>query len=69
MFHVVNTRAELIAAVRASAQPTYELAKRNPVLIQFGRATYTFKEGIHEQRAIQIEKNIRKMLPARNTLN
>lgn len=47
----VTNRAGMVAAVKAAAQPTFEQAKQNPVQIKCGGTTYSFKEGISEQRA------------------
>ena len=56
--HVVTNRAQLIAAIRASAKQTFAEAKKNPVHIQCGTANYAFKEGIQEHRGEQIIKTI-----------
>lgn len=58
--YVVETKAQLAAAVAAAAQPSFEEAKKNPVRIDFGSTRYTFNEGIHESRAKQIVANIRR---------
>ena len=56
----VEGRAELAAAVLAAAQPTFETARRNPVTIRLlgTSARYMFKEGIQEDRAERILKNL-----------
>lgn len=58
--HADNKR-ELIAAIHAAAQPTYEMSKANPTRIVFGTCTYMFKEGLHESRVRSIVRNIRAM--------
>lgn len=62
MEYEVTGRDELCAAVRAAAQPTYELARDNPVSIKLlaTSAHYLFKAGLHEERAISLERQIRK---------
>lgn len=56
--HVVSNKAELVAAVRAAAQTTFQAAHANPVRITLGSAVYRFPHGIHETRAEQIVRNI-----------
>ena len=48
--------------MRAAAQPTYELARANPVSIKLlnTSARYLFKDGLHEDRAANLEREIRK---------
>ena len=64
-FTVIN-RAELIAAVMAAAERTHTAARRNPVTISLlgTSCKYLFPEGLHESRAGELCKAIRKM-PAR----
>lgn len=62
--YTVHNKAELAAAVAAAAQPSYAEARTNPVKIHLGTTKYTFKEGIHEQRAAHILGRLRKMNPA-----
>lgn len=57
----VTNRAELIAAVNAAAQTTFDAAKANPVRITWGRCTYRFAEGIHAPRARQLVRSIRRI--------
>ena len=57
----VNSKAELIAAISASAQPTYAEARNNPVKISLGSTKYRFEGGIHEERAKQVINNIRRL--------
>lgn len=57
----VANRAELIAAVNAAAQTTFEEAEANPVRITWGRCTYRFAGGIHVTRARQLVRNIRRI--------
>lgn len=54
----VDTKSQLKAAIRAAAQPTYEAARANPVLITWGRARYLFTNGIHATRAEALCRNI-----------
>jgi hypothetical protein len=60
--NAVGGRAELCAAVRAAAQPTFELARANPVSIKLlgTSARYLFKEGLHETRAVRLEREINR---------
>lgn len=59
MYHVVNNRNELCAAIKASAQETFEAAQANPVDIHLGSTVYRFPKGIHERRVQQLLANIR----------
>ena len=59
----VHSRAQLIAAVQAAAQPTFEAAKANPVRITWGRCVYRFGEGIHATRVDLLVRSIRKIVP------
>lgn len=61
----VANRAELIAAVNAAAQTTFDAAKANPVRITWGRCTYRFAEGIRATRAKQLVRDIRRFVSAR----
>lgn len=61
----VTNRAELIAAVNAAAQTTFEAAKANPVRITWGRCTYRFAKGIHATRAKQLVRSIQRGVSAR----
>ena len=61
--HIVSSKAQLVAAIKAAAQPTYEKAKANPLGIICGSARYTFKEGIHESRARRIIASINRLSP------
>lgn len=56
----VGGRAELAAAVLAAAQPSFELARANPVTIKLLNTScaYLFKEGIQQSRAERVVKNI-----------
>ena len=58
----VTSRAELMAAVRAAAMPSYSEARRNPVTIELlgTSCRYLFPEGIQESRAEAICKRITK---------
>ena len=62
----VTSKAEMIAAVKAAAVPTYEEARRNPVTIRLlgTSCRYLFPEGIQERRAEGIVRRV-KALPAR----
>lgn len=57
----VEGREQLMAAIKAAAQPTYELAKQNPTRIEMVDTvtTYDFPSGITERRARQILGKIR----------
>lgn len=59
---VVEGRDELAAAVLAAAEPTYEEARRNPVVIHLLNTSckYFFKEGITWRRADDLAATIRK---------
>lgn len=54
----VNNRVQLVAAIRAIAQPTFEKAHENPARIQLGTTQYNFPNGIQERRANTIVRNI-----------
>ena len=58
MEYEVTGRAEL----RAAAQPTFELARANPVSIKLlnTSARYLFKGGLHEARAVSLERQINR---------
>lgn len=56
----VNSGAELRAAVMAASQATYDEARKHPVVIRYGRATYTFPNGLHHSRAERISAEINK---------
>ncbi len=57
---VVNTKAEFVAAVRAVAHPTYEEARKHPVVIQYKTTQLNFHEGIHTKRAEEIALRLRR---------
>lgn len=59
----VHSRAQLIAAVLAAAQPSFAAARANPVRITWGRCVYRFAEGIETLRAVQLVREIRRTLP------
>ncbi len=56
----VTSKKALIAAINAAAHPTYAAAKADPVQIKWNTTTYTFKEGIHEARAVELTRAIRR---------
>ena len=56
----VRNRAELVAAVQAASQPTYEEARANPVIIRNGTMRLTFKEGIQEDRGLRLITEINR---------
>ena len=58
LFYEVSSKAELKAAIQASAQVSFEAAKANPVQIHFGTCKYRFPEGIHERRAKKLVREI-----------
>ena len=57
---VCYSKAAFVAAVNALSRPTFEEAKKNPVVIQYHTTRMTFKEGIHETRAKELVRNITK---------
>lgn len=61
---IVQNKSQLVAAIKAGAQTTFELAKKNPFEVQLGKTKYTFKDGLHERRSRAIIKNIHRT-PAR----
>jgi len=56
----VTNRDQLAAAIKGAACATYEEARKNPVQITLAdtNTVYTFKEGLHEQRATQIVRQL-----------
>ena len=60
---VVETKAQLIAALKAAAQPTFEVAKKHPFTVRWGSTRYTFKEGVSQLRAAEIVTNIERRAP------
>ena len=62
MEYEVEGKAELIAAVRAAAQPNRAAARQCPVTIRLlgTSCKYLFPEGIVESRADQIARRISK---------
>ena len=59
--HTVTSRDGMVAAVKASAQQTYEEARKHPFEIECGTAKFTFKEGVTERRADTLLRNISKV--------
>jgi hypothetical protein len=59
--HIVNTRGELGAAIKAAAQPTLADARDNPFTVVCGTTKYTFKEGVTERRADTLLRRISKV--------
>lgn len=57
---VCFSKAAFVAAVNALSHPTYEEAKKNPAVIRYHSTVFTFKEGIHEERAKQLVHNTRR---------
>ena len=57
---IVRSKPELVAAIKAGAQPTFELAKANPFTVRLGTVKYTFKDGLHERRAREIVREIHR---------
>lgn len=55
---VVTSKAQMVAALRAAAHPTFEQARKDPVTIRWDTTLFKFKEGIHAARAEEIIKNI-----------
>ena len=55
--HVVETRAQLVAAMLAAARPTHGEARLSPFTILLGTAKYSFPGGLHTVRAEYIAKN------------
>lgn len=56
----VTDKPQLVAALKAGSRETFELAKENPFEVRLGRATYTFKEGLHERRAKAIIREVHR---------
>lgn len=56
--YIVETKAQLVAALKAAAQPTFEVAKKHPFTVRWGSTRYTFKEGVSEIRLKQILANV-----------
>lgn len=54
----VDNRAQLVAAIRAVAQPSYREARENPARIQLGTTQYNFPNGLQERMANTIVRNI-----------
>jgi hypothetical protein len=54
----VTSRSQFVAAVKAACRPTYEEARKSPVVIRNGSATFTFKEGISDQRSTTLLREI-----------
>jgi len=54
----VNNREELVAAIKAAAQPSFAEARNNPVKITLGKTRYALPNGVQEDRAAQITRNI-----------
>ena len=61
---IVQTKPQLVAAIKAGARLTFEEAKANPFEVQLGKTKYTFKAGLHERRSREIIRNIHRT-PAR----
>lgn len=59
---VVETKEQLAAAIMGASQPSFADARANPFKVTWGPTVYTFKEGVHENRARSIARNIRKLL-------
>jgi hypothetical protein len=57
---VVINKPQLVAAIKAGAQASFELAKQHPFKVTLGTLTLTFKEGLHERRAKVIVRNIHR---------
>ena len=62
--HTVHNKAQLIAAIRASAVPVRNTPEWSPVCIRLGRTRYTFKDGITDESAQRLAREIRRT-PAR----
>ena len=59
--YTVSTKAQLIAAIKAAAQPTFGTARSNPVHIQLGTTHYHFREGLQQQHADHVIRNIKQI--------
>lgn len=57
----VTTKAQLVAALKASAHDNYTDARRHPFEIKLGTTTYTFGAGLHTQRLSKILRNMGAM--------
>lgn len=55
---VVHTKGQLVAAIKAGAQPTFDAARAHPFTVRLGTAVYSFHQGLHERRAKKIIKEI-----------
>lgn len=61
---VVESRAQLIAAVQAGARATFAMAREAPFAIRLGKTMYSFPVGVCQGRADQITANIKRHSPA-----
>lgn len=61
---VVESRAQLIAAVQAGARATFAMAREAPFMIRLGKTMYSFPSGVCQQRADQIAVSIKRYSPA-----
>lgn len=59
--HTVTSSEGMVAAVKASAQQTYEEARKHPFEIECGTTKFTFKEGVTDRRADTIVANLRRV--------
>lgn len=60
---VVESRAQLIAAIQAGACNTFAEARKAPFTVQLGSTRYSFIEGLTQQRADYICANARHTHP------
>lgn len=58
---VVETPAQLAAAFIAGACASHAEARQNPFRVVLGTAVYTFREGLHMDKAEQLARNARRM--------
>ena len=56
----VQSKGQLVAALKAGMRESFAEAKNNPFEVKLGTCTYTFKAGLHERRAAAIIRNIHR---------
>jgi hypothetical protein len=57
---VVESKGQLVAALRAGSRATFDEARANPFIVRLGKAVYTFKEGLHERRSHLIIRDVHR---------
>lgn len=61
---VVESRAQLIAAIQAGSRSSFEAALHAPFSVELGRTRYSFPRGCTQQRADKIRANANRVHPA-----